>query len=305
MSIATINVPTAGQPRVVSLPTSHLACRGCGIAVPADNDAVHVSLGRRWERVPGSTEQRAVAEWLALGTCERCAAIRSKAAAAVDAHRVLQHQLGGVVLERVEGALLALDLLDSPLPELRSTEEVLQLVGYLHGAGIAFEALQQPGVCSSSRWAHVPEEARASLRDAAARWMRARLAKPVGPLRTPVDSAVKGCAYCGVSSSATWSSALVSARSLGGSPTPSYPDVDLCTGCAAAVQAVGSVGRSSMLRSVLDFLGLRDNGGIGEVVDVHMRGFAIVPGAKPSTERWAFLDLEALRDGLRGLAVSS
>lgn len=305
MSTSLVNVPTPGMSPVVSLPTSHLACFGCGIAVPADSDAVRVSLGHRWESVPGDvTAQRAVAEWLVVGACSRCAGIRAQAAQLVEEHRVLQRDLGGVAQERVEGALLALDVLGTPVPVLRSAADVLQLVSLVHGAGIAFVVLQRPGVCSSSRWAHVAEEARAALRDAVGRWMRARLAKPAEPLGPPADSALRACAYCGVDRHDVWEAVAVSTRALGGAPTPGYLEADLCGACADAVVAVGSVGRSSMVRALFAHLGIpRRN--VDEIVEVHVVGFGALPaGTRPNAAPWQHVDASALREDLRSVGVA-
>jgi hypothetical protein len=307
MSIATVNIPTAGQPPVVSLPTGHRACRSCGVAVAAaDGDVVRLSIGSHWEPMPGggAASQRAVTDWLEVATCERCAVIRSEAARVVDEHRVLQRDLGGVAFERVEGALLALNVLGSPLPELRSAAEVLKLVSLVHGAGVAFEALQRPGVCASSRWAHVGGELRQALRDAVGRWMHARLAKPAEPLGPPADSPLRACAYCGVDRHDVWEAVTVSTRALGGAPTPGYLEADLCGACADAVVAVGSVGRSSMVRALFAHLGIpRRN--VDEIVEVHVVGFGALPaGTRPNTAPWQHVDASALREDLRSVGVA-
>lgn len=302
-----VNVPTPGMPPVVSLPTRHLACFGCGIAIPADSAAVRVSLGHRWESVPGDvTTQRAVAEWLVVGACSRCAGIRAQAAQLVEERRVLQRDLGGVAQERVEGALLALDVLGAPAPALRSASDVLQLVSLVHGAGIAFVVLQRPGVCSSSRWAHVTEEARAALRDGVARWMRARLARPAEPLGPPQDSALRGCIMCGVDRADVWEAIVASRRALGGSVSPGWMEpieADLCGACADAVVAEGSIGRSAMLRSLFGHLGI-ERRNIAEVAEVYVVGFGAVAGAKPSSTPWAHVDAPALREDLHSVGIS-
>lgn len=304
MSTTQLNVSTPGQPPVVSLPTAHLACRSCGVAVPAEGEVIRASLGHRWERVPGgdAASQRAVTEWLDLSICERCASIRAQAAQVVSDHRSLQRTLGGIVLERVEGALLALDVLGASLPELRSAAEVLQLVGYVHGSGLAFEVLRRSGVCSSARWAHVESEARQSLRDEVARWMRARLAPTAVPLGPPVDSARRGCLMCGVDRADVWEAIVVSIRALGGRPTPDLLEGDLCGACADAVQAVGSVGRTSMTRALLAHLGVTRSYAT-ESVELHMLGWGALPsGTRPNREAWAHVNTSALRADLRAVA---
>ncbi|MDH5134619.1 MULTISPECIES: hypothetical protein [unclassified Microbacterium] len=306
MSTATVNIPTPGQPPVVPLPSAHLACRSCGVAAPTDGEVIRVSLGHHWGRVPGgdAASQRAVTDWLDLGICERCTTIRGRAASLVDQHRSLQRDLGGVAFDRVHGALLALDVLGADPGALRSAASVLQLVGIVHGAGVAFEALQRPGVCASARWSHVEDDARRALRDAAARWMRTRTALPAEQLGPPVDSALRACAYCGVDRADVWEAVVVSTRALGGAPTPGYLEADLCGPCADAVQAVGSVGRSSMVRALFAYLGIpRRN--LDEVVEVKMVGFGALPaGTRPNTEPWGHVDVPALRSDLRAVGIS-
>ncbi|MGO1851369.1 hypothetical protein, partial [Microbacterium sp.] len=274
MSTASVNVPTPGQPPVVSLPSDHVACRSCGVAVPADGDVTRVNAGHRWERIPGGDagSQRAVTDWLDLGICDRCATIRAQAAQVASDHRVLQRDLGGVAFERVEGALLALDVLGSPLPELRSAADALRLVGYVHGSGIAFEGQRRAGVCASSRFAHVTDEARQAMRDEVARWMRSRLAQAAQPLGPPIDSARRGCLLCGVDRADVWEAITCSTRALGGRPSPDPLEGDVCGKCADAVQAVGSVGRTSMTRALLAHLGVTRSYAT-EQVELHMLGW--------------------------------
>lgn len=304
MSTTSVNVSTPGQPPVVPLSSAYRACRSCGVAVSAEGEVIRVNLGHRWEKVPGgdATSQRAVTEWAEFAICDHCASIRAQAAQVVSEHRSLQRTLGGIVLERVEGALLALDVLGAPLPELRSSAEVLQLVGIVHGSGIAFEALRRSGVCSSARWAHVEGEARQALRDEVARWMRARLAPTAVPLGPPVDSARRGCLMCGVDRADVWEAIVVSTRALGGRPTPDLLEGDLCGACADAVQAVGSVGRTSMTRALLAHLGVTRSYAT-EQVELHMLGWGALPsGTHPNREPWAHVNASALRADLRAVA---
>lgn len=307
MSTASVNVPTPGQPPVVSLPSDHVACRSCGVAVPAGGEVIRVNAGHRWERIPGGDagSQRAVTDWLDFGICDRCATIRAQAAQVASDHRVLQRDLGGVAFERVEGALLALDVLGSPLPELRSASDALRLVGYVHGSGIAFEGQRRAGVCASSRFAHVTDEARQAMRDEVARWMRSRTAQAVEPLGPPLDSALRACAYCGVDRADIWEAVIVSRRSLGGAVSSGWMDpieADLCGACADAVVTLGSVGRSSMLRALFAHLGIpRRN--VDEVVEVKVVGFGALPRAKPSRTPWSHIDASALRADLRSVGV--
>lgn len=304
MSNATVNIPTAGQPPVVPLPTGHLACRSCGVAVPAGGEVIRVNAGHRWELIPGGDagSQRAVTDWLDLGICDRCATIRAQAAQVASDHRVLQRDLGGVAFERVEGALLALDVLGSELPALRSAAEVLRLVGYVHGSGVAFEVLRRAGVCSSARWAHVEGEARQALRDEVARWMRARTARAAEPLGPPIDSARRGCLLCGVDRADVWEAIVVSTRALGGRPSPNLLEGDLCGACADAVQAVGSVGRTSMTRALLAHLGVTRSYAT-ESVELHVLGWGALPaGTRPNREPWAHVNTKALRADLRAVA---
>lgn len=306
MSTTQVNIPTPGMPAVVSLPTHHLACRGCGVAVPDGGDVVRVAIRSRWERIPGggASEQRIVTDYLDLAVCDRCAAVRAHAAQVIASHRVLQRVLGGVALERIEGALLALDVLGAALPVLRSADDVVLLVGYVQGAGIAFEALQRAGVCSSTRFAHVTDEARQALRDGAARWMRRLTTPAVDPLGPPEDSARRGCLLCGVSRADIWEAITVSTRALGGRPSPAPIEGDICGPCADAVQSVGSVGRTSMTRAVLAHLGVT-RGLASESVELHMVGWGALPAGTPANrEPWSHIDTSALRADLRMAGVA-
>lgn len=297
MSTAIVNIPTAGQPPVVSLPTDHLACRSCGVAVPAGGEVIRVNAGHRWERIPGGDagSQRPVTDWVDLGICGRCATIRAQAARVASDHRVLQRDLGGVAFERVEGALLALDVLSSPLPELRSAADALRLVGHLHGSGIAFEAQRRAGVCASTRWAHVTDEARQAMRDEVARWMRSRLTQTADPLGPPIDSARRGCLMCGVDRADVWEAIVVSTRALGGRPSPGPLEGDLCGKCADAVQSVGSVGRTAMTKALLTYLGMTRTFAT-DAVEMHVLGWGALPaGTRPNAEPFGHIDVSALR----------
>ena len=309
MSTTQLNVPTPGQPPIVSLPTHHLACRGCGVSVPAGGDVVRVAIGSHWERIPGGSvgDQHVVTEYLDLAACDRCDAVRVRAAAVLASHRVLQRVFGGVAFERIEGALLALDLLGAELPALRSADDVVRLVGYVHGAGVAFEALQRTDVCSSSRWAHVTDEARQTLRDGVARWLRARTAPVVDPLGPPEDSALRACMICGVDRAEVWEALSSTRRALGGAVSPGWMqpvEGDVCGRCADAVQAVGSVGRTAMTRAVLAHLGVA-RGLASETVELHMVGWGALPaGTAPNRSPWAHIDTSALRADLRMAGVA-
>lgn len=299
MSTATVNIATPGQPSVVSLPTAHLACRSCGVAVPiSGGDVERVQIGSHWEPIPGTSpiEQRVVTDYLELGRCERCALIRSEAARVVDEHRVLLRQLGGVVIDRVEGALLALDLLGAELPKLRSVAEVVQLVTLVHGAGIAFEAQLRFGVCASGQWAHVPDEARAALRDCAARWM------PLGP---PIDSERRGCMLCGVDRSGTWEALTASAHSLGSTVRAGWMEPiegDACAACADAISYAGAVGQTALKRALQQHLGVAHTFA-SDAVEMAIRGWGGLPnGTRANRSPWAHLDLDAIRRDLREIA---
>lgn len=159
-------------------------------------------------------------------------------------------------------------VLGTELPALRSADDVVRRDSYARGPGVAFEALQRPGVCSPSRWGPVTDEARRALRGSVARWMRARTAPAVDPLGPPEDSARRGCLFCGVSRADPWEAITVPTRALNGRPSSAPIEGGVCDPCAAAVQAVGSVGRTAMPRAILTHLGVA-RGVALESVELH------------------------------------
>ncbi|WP_353113867.1 hypothetical protein [Microbacterium sp.] len=310
----TITVPEADlppAPAVVPLPEGMLACRACGVAVPIEGAIVErIHLGHHWEQRPDAPtgDTRAVNDFLTTTTCTICSARSERVAAILAEHPSLIARLGSIAAERIEGSLLALDVLGSSAPDSSaSTAEILRLTSYLPGGGLAWAAQRRPGVCASVPFAHVTSEARATLREAAASWLRARLERPRRE-PVPADSDLLGCAMCGVGSvmampsSTPWREVLIRDLSVLGGRRRGRPVFGhLCPACATAVESHG-LGQRAMISALMAHVGHRRSGWVE--LESNVSAFAAQRvGTAPFDQPWGWIDLDAFRRDLEGLGA--
>lgn len=306
MTITTthVNIPTPGQPAIVSLPAGSLACGGCGIAVdrPTVTDQVAIDGYQR----DGKLARQDVVR---LTRCADCAAIDDAAASALERFPGIRGRLGGIARERLITALSALASLGMPAPSLDTAAAVMRLIENLGTAGaVRFGAQPTLGECSSSPWAHVAEGQRDLLRTAAARWLRLSVERPVRVL-PPADSARPGCLFCGVGhvmalpsrADTVWSGISTTLRTLGGT-SPAVLDGDVCPACAAAIEGAGSIGVVALQRALVDFIGWRPSGPAAADVELGVIGWGALPtSTTPNATPWQHLDVDALRRELDGM----
>ncbi|MEU2203027.1 hypothetical protein AB0P19_03645 [Microbacterium oleivorans] len=299
-----VNIPTPGQPALVSLPADSLACGGCGVAVERPTVVSRVAVNG-YQR-DGRLQRQDVVR---LTRCEACAAIDDAAASALGRSPEVVGRLGGVARQSLVAALSALATLGLASPSLDSAADVVRLIDRLGiGGAVRFESQATPDTCSSAPWAHVGEELRATLREAGARWLREGIERPVR-VAPPADSDRRGCLFCGVGhvmampsrADSVWTATSTTLRTLGGHST-AVLDGDTCPTCAAAIEHAGSVGIGAMQRAVLDFVGYRPTGPAGADLELAVIGWgALPPGTTPNATPWQHLDVDALRRDLDGM----
>ncbi len=175
------------------------------------------------------------------------------------------------------------------------------------GSAVRFDAQPTAGTCSSAPWAHVGEELRVTLREAAARWMRERIERPAR-VAPPADSDRRGCLFCGVGhvmampsrADTVWTATSTTLRTLGGH-SASVIDGDTCPTCAVAIERAGSVGIGAMQRAVLDFVGFKPAGPAAADIELDVVGWGALPtGTQPNATPWQHLDVDTLRRELEG-----
>ncbi len=302
--LLSVNVTTPGQPGIVRLPSDHLACAACGVAVPPPHAVVDsITVSQRWantSREEGAHDLQN--ETLRVAQCDACAAIGERAGALLDAHPAIGARLGGVAYERVLHALLALDALGMRAPGELGGRDLALLVDRLAVASaIPWASRRAVGVCASSRWAHVGNELRASLREAAGSWMKATLERPVayGP---PAEADARGCFVCGVATvealpsrqGDAWALREVDPGRVGGRTSAARLWLASCPPCSSSLDRHG-IGVSAVQDALLRHLGAR---AVPAEIMTAARAWA-VEGLAPTAERFGWIDLEVLRRDLR------
>ncbi len=293
----TVTVPTPDDaPAIVDLAAGMLPCRLCGIAVdeagavPADPLVV-----RRYgfdSRLVAEEEQPTV-------LCSSCVGIEREARRVIAEQYVLTVPPG-----RVVAALRVLDMLGGPAPTFTDDEDVRSLVEHVPAAELIGFAgpSAKVGTCSSSRWAHVSDGLRRTLREGAARWMRTRLERPT-PVAPPATSERRGCVLCGVGTvpalpsraGEVWTECYISAASLGGgNGAQGSVDGHTCPACSAAIAATDRGGVAAVQAAVLAFIGYQRT--TWEPIELTgVRGWGLRSGATPNRQPWAHVDLAGLR----------
>lgn len=303
-------------PVAIVLTGSKLPCEACGLAV----DGPHLKRDVTEHQIVAVTDALGVRDLpqprvLATTRCDSCRERRERADAVASAHPNLTAWLGSrsIVVDRLEAVLVTEALAGGGL-RLEADRDViraLELVGTPGAVALwvrrlvpVLEAKVRTDSANATPFAHVDAELRQSARDAMAALLRSRMApaEVVEPLGPPIDSDRRGCLLCGRDRADSWEALTVSTRALGGRPTPEPIEGDVCTACADAVEAVGSVGRTAMTRAVLEHLGVRRTFATEQVL-LHLVGWGALPaGTRPNRAPWAHVNTEALRADLRAVA---
>lgn len=282
-------------------PARMIACPGCGIAHAHDPDEPVVRVPTYAYRGDGSV--RTHVGNLELQRCPDCAHLRDRAEALLAAHPGLAASLGTVGVDRLEGALSGLAVLERSLPDTDATAaEVRSLIDRLGAPGGAARRAASGGTdVSPAPWAHVSGELHAQLRHGTAGLLADRLARAAppehieppeaDPRRTPRGALVVtgACLLCGIASvqvpasrltgpggrewaaRQTWRPLTCSPQQLGGRRSPGKVCGHVCPPCAAALDEAGAVGPSAREDAVLVHLRA---GGYDATVKVLSVGFA-------------------------------
>jgi hypothetical protein len=217
---------------------------------------------------------------IALGRCRSCEERRGQALAMVAAHPAAVVRLGGPPEELAEGALTALALLDRPMPDRLSDDEVRLLLRHLGplGSGLAWGVCAVPDRADPYAFAHVRESDRVRLRNAYADALRQRVALTAPPVRLvpPAESGegfavTGGCLLCGVghvdlpaaqvlrlggreaAQRAVWRRLTTTPATLGLEGSARIHG-HVCPDCADAIDRVGAVGPTACARAVVAYV---------------------------------------------------
>lgn len=321
----TVNVPTEGQPAVVPLPSGHLACVSCGVAVPPPFRVLEriETGGGSWTNEPppgalirgAAVGQKYVVGFIPMTRCATCTLTRERAAELLAEHPRVRARIGGadVALYRLGSALDGLDALASftrpPQMTTHTDRAVRILIDTMLASGAAVRWLGrlEEGTCASTRWAHITDEQRAALSTGAAAMLKARneaaQAFRLVWVEPPADTDLRGCLLCGVKSveamygvrDEVWTAETISPRSVGGSPSGAPLVGYTCPTCSRAVERAGAAGATAMERALMMFLGYPEQL-LSATELVGLRAWAVVAPTKPNRTPWDHMDTRALRD---------
>ncbi len=271
---------------MTAVQTLVLACRLCGQAVadPDPRDVVEVAVTGVSD-AEGHVHPHRMPSREQLTTCGSCQDVVALADDILSElpPRAVARLGGGAARSRVLAALVGVLVSGSRLPASFVAEEVVGLAEAMaQVGGLAAWSHRVSPVRATQRpptraWDHLDADDRAAAREHYGRWLHARLATQRGPVRLEppprpraLSAAVVGvglgCLFCGLAA-VEWSAARVEAegglraarlsawtpRTVGGSSlgwrgTPMAAGW-LCPECSAAVEAVGSVGPTSVERA--------------------------------------------------------
>lgn len=262
----------AGVPdHPVRLPAdgSMLACMDCGVAVDVAASGQEPVEFRAVSRqghppVPAVDGPPMRTYDVAMLRCDYCHARARHAARIVAAHPRISAKLGPAgALQTVLNVLNGLACLGRPAPDeltevaLASLCRRLSVPGSSAAFSIRYVPVQTapPDQCGQYPWAHVPPSTRLQLRTGYAATLadRAAASRPVQRVAPPDGTS---CVFCGVghvdrsAQDVQALGGLGEARRILWEPaTTTEMSGHLCPACAQAVESVGSVGATAMLRA--------------------------------------------------------
>lgn len=261
----------------VRLPKNHIACAACGQA--ADYPRTRAAL-IKVPRFATKTNDKVGAHlgYTLLSRCPACTDRRHLALCIAAAHPAAGAQLGGVVVDAIDHALVALEVLGKPLPSPEITDaELGSLIRTLSTAGRAATwesiASERSGQCARRPFGHVRQDTRTLLlrgwMDFYAERLKARrppVAVPPPPARGSGEIKINdGCVMCGIdhvdvpalrvhrsggpaaAAVDVWTSLEATAlTSLGGPTSVERVSGSVCPACTEALGSAGAVGMSAM-----------------------------------------------------------
>ena len=320
---------TPATPMIVPCPPGGSSCATCGLVVvhPDPRTITRLlSMGRI--PAPGQPHVQSMdqAVQVEFARCTTCQAIHDRAAELLDEHPRVERMLGSRhhAVQKVESALVALDLLGSSADWIVSDSMLLLAIEHLSTPGSLamwsrrFVPFVMPSVAFdtavTARFADVSPEVRALAREGMAAVLRHRVDRPIDvPCPPNDDGSAGGCLICGVSAvtvlasrrDEAWTRVLTKAGQIGGKPGLREIDGCLCPDCWRSVEASGSLGHTAIARALIDHLD--PSGRLARSLAVPQETMTVpawavvIPRPAPSSERFAFLDLDDLRRSL-GLA---
>lgn len=307
----TTETPAVGV--TLSLTERQLACGVCGIAVDGPHRRVNVAEldidAIVDPRHPAGVADLPHPKAVAVTRCASCGERRQRASSIVAEHPRITARIGSpeIVVDRLEHVLIAFAVVGAEEP-LRTDADISRAMTHLGAPGAAarwerrlapvLSARGATHIAQAAPFAHVGEELRATVREGMAATLRARIALPDADKPIPGDSARRGCLFCGVGTAREWHQLTASTRALGGAPAPEPLDGDVCPACADAMNGVGAVGRSAMLRALFAHLGMPPRN-VDDLVEVRLFGFGALPEGTPANAKpWGHIDTSALRRDL-------
>lgn len=259
----------------VELPAQQLPCAACGVATaPPRVRAALIRVPRFVQRADGTAGPRTGD--VLLTRCNECEDRRQLALRIAADHPRASAQLGNVVVDVIERALIRLHILGRPLPEPDvSDAELGSLIRTMgsFGGSITWQsrAGEHPGECSPRPWGWLRQADRARVQRA---WLdhfaeTMKMTRPPVAVPPPSPSGdglqVAGaCFCCGVdhvdvpalrahrlggpetAARAVWTPVDVAAVSVGAPPEFQRLSGHLCPACAAAKASAGAVGPTAV-----------------------------------------------------------
>ncbi|WP_336628281.1 MULTISPECIES: hypothetical protein [unclassified Microbacterium] len=311
-----------------AIPSASLPCGSCGIAVrrPVDNSDLDVLTLYKPATGHGPGDGQLDLLWTRCATCRMT---RAAASDLMDAHPTVRGSIGDrtIAIDRLEDALAGLDILGITSPQiidrltanvkpLRTLMDALTILGgsaawVLHARAAGYAGVTRTPA-SSKRWAHVSEDQRQALRDAAAALLARDVARPVDVLAPSDDGSPSGCLLCGVGAvqafredaESVWTLMSADSATIGGRPMPDTLDGVVCARCDAAIDRAQGVGQQAMALSVRDLLGMPRYLRSLEHIDGLIGWAALPKGARPNAEPWAHIDLSQIRELARAILGS-
>lgn len=292
-------------PGRVWLAPDQLACSGCGHTVPRGVDASMTA-----ETVPVGRHA------IQLGRCSGCAALHVHARRMLGEHALVADEVG------LARTLAVFRVLGQSLPDPRkvTANDVRRWFGRFDvtWATRIWDGTEHPGTAAAESWGHVTADARTTLREQHARWLRTRV-RPGAPITVgPPAGGLPGCLFCGVDRvelaaalaheidpRALWAPVRVSPAALGGSGAERLNGA-LCPACDAActdLDGLRVIGPTSLERSLAEHWDQQGHHAqaqalrAGELAGaVGWGALAVTAGQAPSRVSWDHIALPALTE---------
>lgn len=293
-----------------TLAPGQLACAGCGVAVDGPHERV--------ERLPLNVFSRdgklIDQHMLTLTRCATCRDRRERAEALASAFPRIVARIGApdLAVQYIDGVLACGDLVGAPVAwptelhgatsSITNGRDLSLLLGQAsaQGMGLSFARLADGGACNARPWDHITPAQRTDVRDALARWFKAKIEEPRA-YAPPADADRPGCLFCGRASvmampsrqHEAWVPIDVDSRALGGQPGTRVWGY-VCAPCRDAIDTANAgIGQSALAAAVLAHIDARVAPG---QVSMTIPAWAVT-GRGPQ-KPWAHVDLDALRHDL-------